>query len=74
MAILTQKLEVRRYSSRRTFEGVQQLERRWYLLGCCIWSSVLDSEEVPQWAAIQKAALGSTDWRSKFADRPDAVF
>jgi hypothetical protein len=28
----------------------------------------LESETVPEWAIIQQVTLGSTEWRSKFAN------
>lgn len=68
--MLTARLVVRRYVSRTTFEGHQLLLREWRLWGVRVWSRELDREDVPVWASIQLACLGSSDWRSKFNDVP----
>lgn len=64
---LTAKMEVRRYGNRREFGSVQKLERAWRLFGVCVFRQIIDTEEVPAWAEIQVGALGSTEWRSRFA-------
>ena len=45
-----------------TTERVQQLQARvnW------VWE-VLDEEIVPEWSLIERGALGSSDWKSKFS-------
>lgn len=68
MRVLTSRTEVLRYTKRYAFGGEQRLVRRWYLFGLRIWTTVLDTEEVPAWAEIQLAALGSTEWESKFKE------
>ena len=68
MKPLSVSVEVRRYSFRREFGGVQRLERAIRLFGVCVWRTVIDEENVPAWAEIQAATLGSTEWRSKFAE------
>lgn len=64
---LNTKIEVRRYGNRREFGSLQKLERAWRLFGVCVFRQVIDTEEVPAWAEIQAGALGSTEWRSRFA-------
>lgn len=44
------------------------LRERAYLFGVCIRDKILDSEDMPSFAWIQKATLGSTDWKPRFAD------
>jgi hypothetical protein len=68
MPLITHKTTVRRWTNRHTYESRQELCRHTLIFGVCIWTRVLDTEEVPIWASIQVACLGSTDWRSKFAD------
>lgn len=46
----------------------QQLVKRWRLFGRVIWTRVLDEEDVPMFAVIERGCLGSTNWRSKFAE------
>ena len=65
---LKTKMEVRRYRNRREYGGLQKLERAWRLFGVCMFRQVIDTEEVPAWAEIQAGALGSTEWRSRFAE------
>jgi len=64
---LKTKMEVRRYGNRREFGSLQKLERTWRLFGVCVFRQIIDTEEVPAWAEIQAGALGSTEWRSRFA-------
>lgn len=56
-----------RYTNRHNFDGYQVLVRETRLFGVRIWSREIDREEVPSWASIQRATLGYTDWRSRFA-------
>ncbi len=46
----------------------QQLVKQWRLFGRVIWTRVLDEEDVPTFAVIECSCLGSTNWRSKFAE------
>lgn len=50
---------------REDFSGLQSLTKSWWVCGFPIWVSVVDSEEIPSWANIQRATLGSTDWTSR---------
>jgi hypothetical protein len=50
------------------YGSVQKLERHWFMFGLKIWTSVIDHETIPEWACIQVATLGSTDWKSKFKE------
>ena len=68
MPLIAHTLTVRRWTNRYTFESRQELCRNTLFCGVRIWIRVLDTEEVPIWATIQAACLGSTEWRSKFAD------
>lgn len=67
--MLTHKDVVQRYSRRGQWPhgSYQELQRRFYLGRFCVWTRVLDREDIPAWAVIQVGTLGSTDWRSKFA-------
>lgn len=50
-------------------QGVkQQLIERWRLFGVTVLTRVLDEENVPMFAVIGTSCLGSTSWRSKFAE------
>lgn len=44
------------------------LRRRVWIFGIRVWDQVLDSEEMPSWAWINSAVLGSSDWRSRLHD------
>lgn len=46
----------------------QYLVKEWRLWGILIWRRVLDSEDVPVYASVGIAVLGSTEWRSKFSE------
>lgn len=65
--ILVSAMKVRRWTNRREFGGRQELVREYRVMGLKVWSSVVDTESVPAWAEIQKATLGYTEWKSKFA-------
>jgi hypothetical protein len=41
--------------------------------GVTVWRTI-DDETIPTFASIQKATLGSTDWKSKFYDLPNCNF
>ena len=62
------KHKVKRYSYLEGFGGLQKLFREYYFFGLKFWSREIDREEVPVWAEIQLNTLGSTEWRSKFAE------
>ena len=64
---LTTTMRVQRRSYRKEFGGFQQLLKEWRLFGVNVWTTEVDREDVPAWAEIQLGALGSTEWRSKFA-------
>lgn len=65
--VITRKYTVLRWTHRYTYESRQELWRYTLFLGMPIWCKKLDEEDIPAWALIQMACLGSTDWRSKFA-------
>jgi hypothetical protein len=44
----------------------QYLTRVWKIYGVRIWSKIIDFEDVPVYASVQQATLGSTDWKSEF--------
>jgi hypothetical protein len=46
----------------------QYLTKQWKLFGICVWSCVLDYEDVPVYASVQVATMGFTDWKSEFKD------
>lgn len=68
MKLIDTKMEVRRYRNPHEWGSIQKLERATYVFGKCVYRKVLDEEEVPSWAEIQKGSLGYTDWVSKFSD------
>lgn len=59
---------VERYSSRTEFTSVQLLVAKTKVGRFTIYRRTIDRETVPSWALIEVAALGSTNWRSKFAE------
>ena len=63
--MLTTTYRIRRWTNRVDLTGVQKLERVTKLLGITIFVWVLDTEEVPSWAFIQRATLGRSDWESR---------
>ena len=65
--MITSKYTVRRYSNKKNFESIQKLEKDFFLFGFKIWTITQDVEEVPIWASIESACLGSTQWKSKFS-------
>lgn len=56
---------VLRYTNRHDFDSYQVLQREMRIFGICVWRTEVDREEVPSWAIIQRACLGSTDWESR---------
>lgn len=66
--MISSRLYVRRFTSKKTYEGRQELVKEWRLFGFKIWTAVVDSEDLPSWAIIQLGALGYTHWQSKFKD------
>ena len=67
---MASRLVVRRYSVRSLWPAgsFQRLERHHYIGPLRVWVTVVDSEDVPPWAAIQLGALGYTDWVSRFSE------
>jgi hypothetical protein len=51
----------------RTSLERQELRKEWLVLGVVVWSKTLATEDVPTFAWIANACLGSSDWTSKFA-------
>lgn len=52
-------------------QGVELLLKRcWMLYGVCVWSVVVDREDMPSWAWIAEGCLGSTDWQSRLRQDP----
>lgn len=45
----------------------------YYLFFIPIWFKILLIETVPSWAIIQRACLGSTDWKSSDPDLIDSI-
>lgn len=74
MSIFQATTEVRRYRrpGRWPSGDTQELQRRYFLWGICIWSRTLDVESIPPWAVIQLETLGYTDWVSRFSDYIDS--
>jgi len=66
--MITNNIKVLRYTNKKDFDGYQLLIKSFFLFGIKIWTTILDREEVPSWANIQIATLGSTDWKSKFKE------
>lgn len=63
--LITIRHRVLRYT-RQDLTGYQILVRQWLIFGKVkIWSKVIDREDVPDWAFIQKACLGYSDWESR---------
>lgn len=63
--MITTRHRVRRYT-RNDFSGYQVLFRERWLFGRLrVWITEIDREDVPSWAFIQRACLGSTDWESR---------
>lgn len=75
MSAIQARTEVRRYRGRPgrwPFGDTQELQRRYFLWGFCIWTRTLDIEVIPPWAVIQISCLGYTDWVSRFASYIDS--
>ena len=70
MPLVTIEMRVRRYSNRHDFTGFQVLQRVTKILGVTVCVREIDREEVPSWAAIQSACLGSTEWKSRLLVQP----
>lgn len=62
--LITTSYRVRRWT-RQDFTGYQVLERVTCVLGLPVRVSKIDREDVPGWVAIQRGALGFTDWKSR---------
>lgn len=61
-------MRVQRWTRRNEFGGFQQLLKEWRVFGVKVWTTEIDREDVPEWAAIQSGCLGSTEWVSKFSE------
>ena len=46
----------------------QKLVKKYRIFGLVFWTEVLDVEDVPEFAVIEKAAFGETRWKSKFTE------
>lgn len=64
MRLLNTTHRIRRWTF-RDFTGIQKLECVTKLLGLTVFVWEVDREDVPSWATIQIATLGSTDWKSR---------
>ena len=62
-----------RFTNMRNFESYQVLERIHTLLGLGCWRTELAREDIPVWASIQRATLGSTEWQSKLWPMKEAL-
>ena len=67
MKLITTSFVVKAYGNRRNFDGYQNLAKQYTVFGFVIYSQIIDTEEVPSYARIAHNCLGSTDWKSKFA-------
>ncbi len=68
MDLLKKNFVVKAYRNKNTFEGIQVLFKEYRIFGIKVWSIEIDREDVPSFVYIQQATLGSTDWKSKFAE------
>lgn len=68
MDLLKKSFVVKAYRNKNAFEGYQVLLQEYRIFGIKVWSVEIDRETVPSFAYIQHATLGSTDWKSKFAE------
>lgn len=68
MSLLKKTFIVKSYRNKNSFEGIQVLFKEYRIFGIKVWSIEIDRENVPSFAYIQHATLGSTDWKSKFAE------
>jgi hypothetical protein len=59
--------------TRQDLTGYTVIKRQHRLFGwLLIWSVEIDREDIPSWAFIQRACLGSTDWVNPiWARHPD---
>jgi len=71
MARLAHIYRIRRFTSLTDFSAVQRLERVTQAFGVPIRVKVIDEEDVPSWALIALACLGSTDWESRLFKQYD---
>lgn len=66
--LLSTRLVVRRFRYKNEFCGFQLLQKEFRVFGIVILRITIDEEDIPVWAEIQMATLGSTDWKSKFVE------
>lgn len=59
--------------TRDDFSGYQVLQRVTRIFGVTVWIAEIDREDVPSWASIQRATLGSTDWESRLLSQYAAL-
>jgi hypothetical protein len=64
MKVITTSYRIRRWT-RQDFTGLQALERVTRIFGLTVRISKIDCEDVPGFVAIQRGALGFTDWESR---------
>jgi hypothetical protein len=69
LSILTTDTVVYLQTSRKKFGGHVVLIRRFKIFGFVILTFEIEREEYPSWAAIQKGALGYTEWTSKLVEK-----
>lgn len=55
------------------FKSDNIIKKEWMWGRFVVWSKVVATETVPEWAAIQQACLGSTDWESALLKDWDEV-
>jgi hypothetical protein len=67
MKLIETKMVVKAYIVGKGFDGYQLLTKQYKVFGFIIYSQIIDREEVPSYARIAHNTLGSTDWKSKFA-------
>ena len=67
MKFIETKMVVKAYSIGKGFDSYQNLVKQYTVFGLVIYSQIIDTEEVPSYARIAHNCLGSTDWKSKFA-------
>jgi hypothetical protein len=67
--MITTAYRIRRWT-RMDLTGFQRLERVTQVFGLTVFVWTVAEEQVPSWATIQKACLGSTDWKSTLHQHP----
>jgi hypothetical protein len=59
------KYEVVRYTPKDRYESWQILYKCWYTHGVRVWRTEIDREYLPNWACIDLACFGSSEWKSR---------